>query len=121
MPAPIVFFDIAAPKDANLSTFYSEIFDWDIDEKGNVSVQIISSVDGSNALLGAIRQDPSEKLLYLGVDDITATLQKIVEYGGSIDQPRFEVPGLVVLGLFKDPAGNRQGLVELDNGKIKIP
>jgi len=31
------------------------------------------------------------------------------------------VPGRVVLAVFKDPAGNSVGLVELENGKAKIP
>jgi predicted enzyme related to lactoylglutathione lyase len=35
--------------------------------------------------------------------------------------PRFEVPGVVVLGLFTDPAGNSMGLVEMQDGKPKIP
>jgi hypothetical protein len=26
-----------------------------------------------------------------------------------------------VLGLFKDPAGNSVGLVEMENGKAKVP
>lgn len=69
----------------------------------------------------AIRQDPAEKRVYLGVDDITAKLNEIEQNGGSIDTPRFEVPGMVVLGLFKDPAGNPMGLVELENGELKIP
>jgi hypothetical protein len=34
---------------------------------------------------------------------------------------RFEVPGVVVLGLFKDPDGNPMGLVEMENGKAKVP
>ena len=44
--------------------------------------------------------------MYLGVADVTATLAAVVEAGGKIDVPRFEVPGVVVLGLFSDPAGN---------------
>jgi hypothetical protein len=32
------------------------------------------------------------------------------------------VPGVVILGLFNDPAGNRMGLVEMGaDGKAKIP
>ena len=40
---------------------------------------------------------------------------------GTMDAERFEVPGVVVLGRFKDPAGNPMGLVELENGEVKIP
>jgi hypothetical protein len=35
--------------------------------------------------------------------------------------PRFEVPGVVVLGLFRDPAGNPMTLVEMHDGRPKIP
>lgn len=35
-------------------------------------------------------------------------------------QPRFEVKGVVILGLFTDPAGNGMGLVEMTGGKPKI-
>jgi len=35
--------------------------------------------------------------------------------------PRTEVPGVVVVALFTDPAGNRMGLVEMDGGKPKVP
>jgi predicted enzyme related to lactoylglutathione lyase len=45
---------------------------------------------------------------------VTATLQQIARHGGTVDAPRFEVPGVVILGLFRDPAGNRMGLVEID-------
>jgi hypothetical protein len=55
------------------------------------------------------------------VTDVTATLQKVVASGGTIRFPRFEVKGRVVLGVFKDPAGNSVGLVEMENGKAKVP
>ena len=45
----------------------------------------------------------------------------VVAHGGQIVAPRFEVPGVVILGLFTDPAGNRMGLVEMDGDRAKIP
>ena len=32
--------------------------------------------------------------------------------GGTIDMPRTVIPNVVTFALFKDPAGNRMGLVE---------
>ena len=32
-----------------------------------------------------------------------------------------DLDGRVVLAVFKDPAGNSVGLVELENGKAKVP
>lgn len=114
MPSPIVFLDFAGPDQASLQAFYSELFGWDA-AAGNFTIPVLTP------LSVAIRADPAEKRLYIGVDDVTAKLQEVEALGGSVDQPRFEVPGVVILGLFKDPAGNPMGLVEMENGAHKIP
>lgn len=115
MTKPIVFFDIAGPDSSLLKNFYSVVFDWNIDEGGQFSVPTMSPLDAT------IRQDPAEKRIYIGVPDVAASLQQVEENGGSVDVPRFEVPGLVVLGLFKDPAGNPMGLVEMDGDRPVVP
>ena len=121
MPAPIVFFDFAGPDSKALIAFYSALFEWEFAADGSLTVPIASPTQAPPTLMGTVRQDPAEKMFYIGVDDITATLNQIAEKGGEVTQPRFEVPGVVVLGLFKDPAGNRVGLVEMENGKAKVP
>jgi predicted enzyme related to lactoylglutathione lyase len=115
MSLPIVFFDIAGPDDDTLRSFYADIFGWETDQSGQFSVSIMSPIDAT------IRKDPAEKRLYIGVPDVTATLEQIQQSGGSVDVPRFEVPGLVVLGLFRDPAGNPMGLVEMDGNRPRVP
>ena len=116
-PAPIVFFDIAGPADAKLSDFYKTVFGWETGPMGSLSVPV-----NGPPLNGTFRTDPTEKVIYIGVPDITATLGQVVANGGKIHAPRFEVPGVVILGLFFDPAGNRMGLVEMGpDGKAKIP
>ena len=101
--APIVFFDIAGPDTEKLRSFYSGNFGWSIDVGNGVTTP---------DLKGTLRQDPPETLLYLGVPDINAALEKIVASGGSVDVPRMVIPNVVILALFRDPAGNRMGLVE---------
>jgi predicted enzyme related to lactoylglutathione lyase len=71
--------------------------------------------------VGQDLKDPADTIVYIGVPDVTATLAAVQQHGGTVHYPRFEVPGRVVLGVFKDPAGNRVGLVEMENGKPKIP
>jgi predicted enzyme related to lactoylglutathione lyase len=116
-PAPIVFFDIAGPADAKLAGFYKTVFGWETGPTGNLSVPIAGP-----PLNGTFRTDPTEKVIYIGVSDVTATLAQVIANGGKAHAPRFEVPGVVVLGLFFDPAGNRMGLVEMGaDGKAKIP
>ena len=114
-PAPIVFFDIASADSASLREFYSRVFGWPIAPNGNFSVPVASPLPGT------IRQDPADKRIYIGVADVDATLAEIAANGGTIEAGRFEVPGVVVLGLFKDPAGNSMGLVEIEDGKAKVP
>ena len=113
--APIVFFDIAGPDVARQAGFYKAVFGWDIAADGRFTVPIASPLSAT------LRADVADKVVYVGVDDVTAALAKVTANGGSIIQPRFEVKGVVVLGLFKDPAGNSMGLVELKDGKPKIP
>ena len=114
-PAPVVFFDIAGPDSAALHRFYADLFAWNIGPGGTFTT-------GSAAPLpAAIRQDPAAAVIYVGVDDIAATLKRVTANGGSVVFPRVEVPGRTVIGMFKDPAGNSIGLVELKDGKPKIP
>jgi predicted enzyme related to lactoylglutathione lyase len=106
MSAPIVFFDIAGPDAAQLKNFYAQIFGWSID------AALAIDAASTGGLRGTLRQDPAEKILYLGTSDINAVLAQITKAGGSVDVPRMVVPGVVTFALFRDPAGNRMGLVE---------
>lgn len=115
MSAPIVFFDIAGPDPAAQAAFFTGVFGWNVGPGGQLSVA------AAGPLPGTLRADPADKVLYFGVEDVTATLQSVVAHGGAIEAPRFEVPGVVVLGLFTDPAGNRLGLVEIKDGAPVVP
>lgn len=114
-PAPIVFFDIAGPDLARQAAFYREVFAWDVKPDGRVTTQVVGPLDG------ALRADPADKLIYLGVPDVVAALAKVIAHGGQVVAPRFEVKGVAVIGLFKDPAGNGMGLVEMRDGRPVVP
>jgi uncharacterized protein len=113
--APVVFFTIFGPQSEQLQQFYSGLFEWKIAPNGDVTTAV------SSPLPANIGKGEAETIVYVGVDDITATLAKVKERGGTVRFPRLEVPGRVVLAVFKDPAGNSVGLVELENGNVKIP
>lgn len=115
MAAPIVFFDIAGPDPAAQAAFYAGVFGWSVGAGGQLSVST------TGPLPGTLRTDPADKVLYFGVEDVTATLESVIAHGGTVEAPRFAVPGVVILGLFKDPAGNRLGLVEIKDGAPIVP
>jgi predicted enzyme related to lactoylglutathione lyase len=113
--APVVFFSIFGPDGEQLQKFYAGLFEWKIAPSGDLSTVVTSPLQAT------IGKGMAETIVYVGVDDITATLAKVKERGGTIRFPRLEVPGRVVLALFNDPAGNSVGLVEMENGKARIP
>jgi uncharacterized protein len=112
---PVVFFSIFGPNGSELQRFYADVFEWKATPGGDITVNVTSP------LMGTVGQGAPETLIYIGVADVTATLQKVVARGGTIRFPRMEVPGRVILGMFKDPAGNSVGLVEMESGKAKVP
>jgi len=114
MPSPIVFLDLAGPDASALAHFYASLFGWS-EQGGQLGLPVTAP------LPTAFREDPAEKRIYIGVTDVAEILERIESEGGSVDQPRFEVPGVAVLGLFRDPAGNAMGLVELDGDRPRVP
>jgi predicted enzyme related to lactoylglutathione lyase len=120
-PAPIVFFDIAGPDLTSQSDFYKAIFGWQVGPNGSFSVPTTNPLPGNLRVERPTQGPLAERVLYVGVPDINATLAKITALGGSVVFPRTEVPGVVVLSLFQDPAGNRMGLVEMDGDAPKVP
>ncbi len=106
MRAPIVYFEIAGPDGAKLREFYESMFDWSIDD--NLTIAAAST----GGLRGGIRQDPPDKVFYIGVPAIAEKLGQIEAAGGEVLVPRTEIPGVVTFALFRDPAGNVLGLAE---------
>jgi len=100
--APIVFFDIAGPDAARLKDFYASNFGWDIAPSNMIQTP---------QLPGTLRQDPPEKILYIGVTDLDAAMAKVKASGGTIETPKLPTPTGEQFVLFKDPAGNRMGMV----------
>ena len=121
MPAPIVFLDIVSPELPNQAAFYKAVFDWDIGADGAFSVPVAAPLRATLRVETGQYGPSIERVIYIGVPDINHTLQQISAHGGGMVLPRLEIPGVVVLALFTDPAGNRTGLVEMDGDKAKIP
>jgi uncharacterized protein len=113
--SPLAFLDIAGLDTDRLITFYRNVFGWTIAPDGSFEIPTMS------ALPVAIRRDPAEMRCNLGVDDVASVLALVESERGTVDSYRFEVPGVAIIGLFRDPAGNPSGLVEMDGGRPKVP
>ena len=121
MPAPIVFIDIVGPELPKQAQFYREVFGWEIGAGGDFSVPATAPMRGVLRVEDPRENPTAERVIYLGVPDINATLAAVAAHGGKTVLPRLEVPHVAVLALFTDPAGNRMGLVEMAGDKAKVP
>ncbi len=119
-PAPIVFFDIAGTNLPSQATFYRNVFDWQSDANGRLLVPAATPLPGLLRIEPPTQTSVAERLIYIGVPDINATLAKIRSSGGQVVLPRTAAPGAII-ALFRDPAGNRMGLVEMDGNKPRAP
>ena len=115
---PIIVTDIG--RAMRPTSFYIKVFRWTPGPDGQLSIPAVSLTHQgppASALTAAV----DASVIYLGVDDIDATLASIKANGGKIIAPRRVAPGLMILALFADPGGNRMGLVEMKDGKPVTP
>jgi uncharacterized protein len=113
----IVHFDIPAEDPEKLKTFYSKLFSWRIYRSpGPVDYWMIETVpvDKKGAPVrpgvngGMHRKDQPEQkpVNYILVDNIDESIQKIKNLGGTITQPKQQVPGVGWIAQAIDPEDN---------------
>jgi uncharacterized protein len=112
----ICYIDLPATDVARSADFYGKVFGWNIRKRGNGST---SFDDGVGQVSGtwSTGRPPSATagmLVYVMVDSVEATIEKVVANGGELVQPvggdapeitaRFRDPGGNILGLYQQPA-----------------
>ena len=113
MGAPVVHFEILGGKGHQLEKFYSELFGWKIDSNNPMKYGIVDTGGGPGGINGGVgtSQDGNKRVsVYVQVDDLQATLDRVEKFGGKTILPPTEVPGGPQLAMFTDPAGNVTGL-----------
>lgn len=123
----VVHFEIPVDDPARAKEFYRSAFDWQLDDQdvggGQIYTTVITTpIDEQSRLpteLGAINgglmqrtPDTPAPVITIGVDGIDDALKKVEAGGGSIVQPRTEVPSQGAFAYFKDSEGNIIGLWE---------
>lgn len=111
---PIWYELMTADPDAS-KAFYDGVVGWTIQPRpeGEMDYRMIATAAGDNA--GGVFRLTEEMLahgtrpgwlFYLGVDDVDATVEKIVAKGGSVAMPAFDLPDVGRMALVADPQGN---------------
>ena len=117
MGYPVVHFEINTSTQPKLASFYEEVFGWNMRSETEDYIQINTEgvcagtgEPGINGGIGPSEQGDDFVTFYVQVPDIEETLAQVVDLGAEIDMPPTEA-GHIVFAIFRDPNGNRIGLV----------
>ena len=117
MGNPVVHFEINTARAPDLARFYGEAFDWTMSADGDDYLQIntrgVCGGTGEPGIDGGIGPSaPGDDFVtfYVQVPDVAEALDRVVGLGAEVDLAPTEA-GAVVIAVFRDPAGNRIGLV----------
>ena len=114
MGAPVVHFEIIGGEGTELETFYRELFGWKIDSNNPMKYGIVDTEGGAAGINGGVgpANDGHKRVsIYVRVEDLQATLDRVERLGGKTILLPTEVPGGPKLAMFADPAGNVTGLL----------
>ena len=109
----ICYLEIPAIDIKASSSFYRDVFGWQLRERGDGNVAFddaVGEVSGTWVLGRRAATEPG-LLIYIMVDSVAATIDAIVAKGGSIVQP-LGMDAPEVTARFSDPAGNVIGLYQ---------
>lgn len=113
--ARIKHIEIAGRDGATLRDFYAQLFDWQIERKDVAGFDYYDiESERAGKLTAGIRHEPegkAELVIYVEVDDLAATVDKVKSLGGSIRIPPTTY-GELEFALVEDPEGNPVGLTQ---------
>lgn len=115
MGRPVVHWELVSKDPAKLSTFYEEIFNWNVQHMPEMNYRLVET-GGEGGIDGGIFKPerespwPGNITLYIAVDDLAAYREKVIAAGGKICIEEQEVPGMGAFSLFTDPEGRMMGL-----------
>ncbi len=107
----VCYIEIPATEVRQSADFYAAAFGWQLRTRGDGAIAFddgVGQVSGT-WVLGRPPMSSVGLLIYIMVDDIEATIQKVVAGGGEIVQP-LGADAPEITARFRDPAGNVLGL-----------
>lgn len=122
----VVHFEIPAEDLDRAKQFYGTVFGWSLDTMpipgGEYTSVVTTPVDEQTQMPtdpGAINggmfartADLPTPVITIDVEAIDDALHSVEAEGGSVVQPRTEMPGMGAFAYFRDPEGNVMGLWE---------
>ena len=109
---PIVHIELSANNCLSASKFYQDVFGWEITQIPEMSyATFMSQKELGGGFNPVTPENPAGTVtVYIGTDDIDASLAQVNAAGGKTVAPMMEIPGVGWFALFKDPTGNTMAL-----------
>ena len=118
MPNPVAYFELGGRNASELREFYKDLFGWNVEPFGKsaAGTDFFHVHPEQGGIAGGILQTSSEMppsyvMIYVGVDDLQASLDKVESLGGKTVVPPMPIPNdMGHIAVFMDPADNVIGL-----------
>jgi len=113
---PVVHWELQAKDPQRQREFYARMFNWDIGDGRIMPIPAgIGAPDAANFTGHILPADASRFVLFIQVLDLSASLDRAKELGGSVLHGAIDVPqgdGVVTIARIADPEGNPVVLVQ---------
>lgn len=109
------WFELTVPDAKAVLPFYAAVFGYDVEstEMGDGIYHVFNS--GGQSRAGAMDSPapgmPPAWTPYIHVDDVEATIERVVKNGGTSCMPPFDAPGVGRIGMIADPHGAMLGII----------
>ena len=126
MPNAIVHFEIPADDVARAQKFYKKAFGWKISDPMKMDYFFVETrKKGEEGINGGLmqRKNPGQPFMnYIAVKSIEASLNKVVQAGGSICMPKTEIgSNMGWIACFQDTESNMMGFHQAPKQAAKKP
>ena len=110
-----IWYELLTTDPQGAKAFYDAVIGWNIGPQppGERDYRMIVTADGSNVggmmplsremVAGGAR---ATWMIYIGVENVDAAVEKVTAAGGSVQMPAFDIPDVGRLAMVADPQGN---------------
>ena len=112
MPNPFAHVELSTDDVKKAKKFYSSVFAWKLNDLPAMPYTMIDVSGGVGGGLAKKRksEEPTAWLPYVQVDDVKATMAKVVKAGGTSVVDYHDIGDMGAIGVFVDPQGATLGV-----------